>query len=308
MGILDSKTRFIDTIVTNEGRKQLSSGKMRIEFVSFTDADAFYVADIASGSAELSDGIQLEACILPQDQITFEADDSGKLVPYRGSTLGVIDGKILSSSNDSFLTVVTGSTFTSLADQLLDSSLNNFRKLSTIKTNDVFFDDERDFATNVNSVDFTITNTTPFSAGEVQTVSIDQVESLFQDRRLSHLPNFRYLPPMNTSIDGVKTSLGNFPMIGQKRDKLTYEELMTTLKEKESNIIDFTSSSPDNNVVSQFFELKQDLLTKLDVIDFGEFNTNDVEFPVKRVFFVGKVFIDSFGAQTFVNMFTLIFE
>ena len=63
-----------------------------------------------------------------------------------------------------------------------------------------------------------------------------------------------------------------------------------------------------NNLIGQFFEIGQSSFKKLDVIDFGEFVTEDEDFPEKHVFFVGKVYPDSKGSYTFVNMFTLVFE
>lgn len=306
MGILDNKSRFIDTLLTLEGRRQLAEGKMRIEFVSFTDADAFYSADVSSGSSEPSDRLYLEAASLPYDQITFEADDAGRLTPYRGSNLGVIDGKIISGTAGT-TTIVTGSAFVSLSETLLDSSIENFRKLYAIRTNDAFSDDERKFATNINDISFNITNAKPFKQTEVKSALVDQIESLFQDKRLSHLPNFMYLPPENASA-GTPTKLGNYPLLGQKKNKLSYEELSVDLSKKERSTVVFDPTSQQNNIIAQIFEVKQDRLQKLDVIDYGDVVTNDSLYPEKRVFFVGKVFIDNFGAQTFVNMFTLVFE
>jgi hypothetical protein len=56
------------------------------------------------------------------------------------------------------------------------------------------------------------------------------------------------------------------------------------------------------------FEISNGKMVKLDVIDFGEFTTSDPDHPVKQVFFVGKVFIDSTGNGTFANQFVLIFD
>ena len=41
-GILDSKTRFIDFLITQEGRRQLAAGKMKAEYASITDNNTFY--------------------------------------------------------------------------------------------------------------------------------------------------------------------------------------------------------------------------------------------------------------------------
>jgi hypothetical protein len=307
MGIIDKKSRILDTIITQEGRRQIAQGKLRIEYVSFTDGDAFYEKDILSGTTDPSSRIYFEATSLPQDQITFEADDSGKLMPYIGNQLGVVDGKIFSGSSDAYLTIITGSTFASLSDELLGSTVENFRKLLAIRTDDVFFDEEREFTTNTNVLEFSITENSPFQKNEVKDTTINHVESLFQDKRLSHLPNFKYLPPINKTSNLNQQSLGYFPPIGQRTSTLTYEELLNDLKNKEKQTIEFNSTKK-NNLVSQIFEVKQNMLQKLDVIDFGTIATNDEISVEKRIFFVGKVFIDDRGAQTFVNIFTLVFE
>ncbi len=163
---------------------------------------------------------------------------------------------------------------------------------------------------NVNSLIFNITPTVPFKKSEVRSINIEQIESLFQDKRLSHLPNFKYLPPVNTPTlpGGTPTSLGAFPVIGQRKTALTFDDIALDLKVKEHAVINFNPTSLQNNLVCQMFEVKQDLLQKLEVIDFGDIVTNDNLYPDKHVFFVGKVFIDNYGAQTFVNMFTLVFE
>ena len=41
-GILDKKTRFIDFVVTQEGKRQIASGELKAEYASVTDMHAFY--------------------------------------------------------------------------------------------------------------------------------------------------------------------------------------------------------------------------------------------------------------------------
>lgn len=308
-GIIDSKKRMLDTILTREGRRQLAQGALRIEYVTFTDAETFYVRDAVSGSADAADRIFLEASDLPQDQITFEADDSGKLVPFRPSSLLALDGKIFSGSTDETLQIITGSAFASIAGQLLDSSIDSFSKLYAIRTDDVFFDEEREFETNTNELTFTITDRVPFRKREIKRANVDKIESLFQDKRLSNIDNFMYLPPVNKPIaKGFEpTKLGDFPIIGQKKNPLTYEQIELDTSTKEKLTIDFARTTLKSNIACQMFEMRQNELLKLDVIDFGEVSSGK-EFTEKRIFFVGKVYVDSFGAQTFVNIFTLIFE
>ena len=43
-GILNNKERVLDFTITKEGRKQISSGRMRVEYASLTDRHTFYQA------------------------------------------------------------------------------------------------------------------------------------------------------------------------------------------------------------------------------------------------------------------------
>ena len=56
-------------------------------------------------------------------------------------------------------------------------------------------------------------------------------------------------------------------------------------------------------------ETKPDGVEKLALIDFGEFpSENDPDSAGRHVYFAGKIFEDGNGMQTFINMFTIIFE
>lgn len=313
-GILNAKERIFDTILTQEGRRQIASGKMKAEFFSVSDGTAIYsLSTILSGSSlNETDRICFEACSLPQDQVTFEADDSGKLMALRGSGLNINAGQLFSGSNGEVF--LTGSQFASHADNLLSSSsLNSFKNLKLLGSPDFFDREHNTFTISDSSVAFTITDKYPISGSSMQQANIDQIESLFMDKRLSHLPNFKYLPPVNKARIGASTSsLGVFPNMGQAPiqtiDDLNKETALYAANGF-SKTIKFSETSIDNNIFGQFFEVSGNAISKLDVIDFGLFYVpEDKDYPSRRVFFVGKVFIDSFGATTFVNMFTLIFK
>ena len=143
-GILDSKSRVMDVVITEEGRRQMHNGNLKIEFASFTDCHTFYKADAVSGSADASKRIFLEApTTLTQDQITFETDDSGHLMSYSNGAIQTDeDGTIYSGSSGVTLTQVSGkAAFASLADTILSSSLDSLKNLMTIGTKNPFDDD-----------------------------------------------------------------------------------------------------------------------------------------------------------------------
>jgi hypothetical protein len=283
--------------------------------------------------------LYLEANSLPQDGITFESDDSGKLVNFKASNILVRNGKILTEVTSSselsgtygrVFTPVQDNVFSSMSDELLSSSLDSYAKNYIIGSPDVFDEDANEFILSNGSISFTISNTSPIPPTETQTVNIDQVDGLFVDSKLSHLPNFQYLPPINKYRPGDTTVslLGNYANLNQKR-QLTFDDVENSVKnfvEKGySSEIVFEETSKTNNVICQIFEMGNGEIVKLDVIDFGLFNTAGQDITLKErirqqkdprknpigskhVFFVGKIFTDQYGVNKFITLFTLIFE
>jgi hypothetical protein len=337
MGFLDSKSRILDTIVTLEGRRQIATGKMKAEFYSFTDAGAFYSQDLST-SASL-DGTRrpyLEACSLPQDSVTFESDDAGKLVNFRPATSVVRNGKILTlvTSSEGLSGKVylpaEDNVFSSAANTLLSSSLESFQNNRIIGSPDPLDENRQEFKLNRNAISFRISDETPFSPGERSESSVETTDGLFVDSKLSHLPNFQYLPPINKYRPGDSTVnlLGNYPILNQ-RPKLSFDdvekELEASTSKGFSSVVSFDETSRGNNLVCQMFELGKNEVVKLDIIDFGLFSIRGEDIsesdrkrqekdprnrPIrsKRVFFAGKVFTDSAGVHKFINLFSLVFE
>ena len=316
-GILNSKSRVLDTMLTYEGRKQLASGKLRIEAVTLTDASAFYEADEVSGSVDASSRLYFESCNLPQDQISFLADDSGKLQPFANNVDVIVkNGQLLSSSYTPFVqysvltgsgetvTFLSGSAFTSTAGDLLQSALTNFQNLYTLSTIDESFGDDG-FAVSVggNAVEFTVLNDKP----RVMEGGIAQASSLpgfFNDPRLSGAANFEFLPPLNKrNLSGTPSKLGNYSAWGNVNGDVKQYiagELAQYDAAGFAKKITIDPSSKQNRLLGQFFELSNGTMTKLDVIDVGQVAS-------KRYFFAGKIDIDEDGMQSFLHLFTLEF-
>lgn len=326
MGLLDSKTRILDTQVTLEGRRQISTGRFRIEWISLTDGSTFYEADAVSGSSDATKRLYLETCHLPQDQITFEADDSGKLMPFRNDrNIIVKSGKIFSGSiniTGSFANdyeLIENEQFASLASSLLSSSLDNFKKCRMIGTIDPIFEDDL-FLAGPSDISFVITDEQPIDDVRAQSANINHLESFFQDRRMMHLDNFMYLPPVMKTEDAVDLTnpdqarifrIGEYAALGPV-DKSDYsefeEELLTAERTGFCKTVRFDPTSRNNRIGAQFFEIRKNDILKLEAIDFGSYRTDDPDHPIKKVFFLGKVMVDDNGNYTFIHLFTLVFD
>jgi len=322
-GILDSKTRALDTIITLEGRKQLSRGGIDIKYVTFSDGATFYQADIVSGSADATTRIYLETSHLPQDHVTFLSDESGRL----NSDLGIIAGQINHIEIPTGTTTETSTTLTGtdleayFEDTLLPSQVENFQKHRAIATRDTIFDDDG-FALGPNAITFVMNNEKPITNSKNFIANINHLENIFSDPRLSNVTNFKYLPPVNNN-NNDPTPLGDYVPFGQtKSGPISFQDIISEHDEFAkigyAKTINFEPSSRDNNLVMQPFEITNETLSKLDVIDFGKsyvppststsLKTSAIPGNTYHTFFIGKLFVKpETNTHTYIHLFTLIF-
>lgn len=310
MGILDKKTRFIDLVITQEGKRQIAAGKLRAEFASLSDIGTFYSK---ADHGDVDKRIYFEVMERPENSIVLEKDDSGKLIPYNFSPTGSIVGNDVfegSVESDVYsLKAVTGSQYSNAENAIISSSLRHFKANRIIGSFDK--PEEREFETNISEIEFLITNNSPFKDGPFrERIHVNNAEPLFLDSKMSHLPNFQFLPPVNTdgtdygiytdprsttkeTWDEIKEYLGssNFskPDVIKNDDlksQKSKDDLGTESRKllangevplpiefaKPGSQIYFTKTSADNNVIIQFFEdNKNATINKLDIIDAGIF-------------------------------------
>jgi hypothetical protein len=216
-GILDNKSRIMDVVVTEIGRRQIAGtvggGQLKVEYASFTDGATFYQADVVSGSADATNRIFFEATSKKQDFITFETDDSGLLLGFEESpSMTIANSEIFvedsaaAQSDFSAFTYITGSRFASLAKNIMTSSLDHFKDLRMIGSLDPDEPLNRRFLLDRNSINFKITNTSPwkFSTAIQKEGTVSDLDPMFIDKRLSNIMNFRFLPPITVGMDSKK--------------------------------------------------------------------------------------------------------
>ena len=216
-GILDSKTRFIDMIVTQEGKRQIASGMLRAEYASISDAETFYDALEVD---DVSNRIYFQAMDSPNNVIVLEKDDSGKMIEFNFSPTGSIVGNDIFDKDETvtsnlLLKAVTGSAFSSTSRAIMDSFTSHFDALQTLST---FEKSGNNFELSTERINFAISNSVPFPLGpHSETINVNDAEPFFLDSKLTHLPNFDFLPPVNT--DG--SNYGKYKDIRSlKRDTL----------------------------------------------------------------------------------------
>jgi len=329
MGILDPKTRIIDTLLTHEGRRQISNGLIDISYVTFSDAASFYEQAADGNPTDVTERLTFEIASLPQDSITLKANDSGRIGSFRNENgVLVIDGKlyqqtaVITGSMIDDIELITGTQFASLSDTLLQSSIDNYSKLYSLGSLNAVYDDTV-FELDKTEVGYTITNENYLAPAD-QTANITMLPSFFEDENLLEIDNFQYLPPVqkfdessipvSDSKQIVETSklVGNYASwhMKTKRSYAQIKEELDSMREKGfEQIVEFKSSTDMNRIFIQAYEASgHNELTKLDMVKLDSVNTNDKNFPIKKISYLGRVFVDDNQNYTFVKLFTMVLE
>ena len=311
-GILNPKTRFLDSFLTQVGRDQLAHGELRFSFAVFSDQSTYYESDQENPNviSDASNRIFFEPMNRPQDQVIPEFDDDG-YISFPAGDFDIVGGNLLQ---------VSGSTGKSLSgDSLIKSSslaisdcATSFSDLDPLRSEEVLTK-TTGFELSVDSHTFICTQNFPIKEAESQTKQLSNAESLWQDKKLTHVPNFQYLPPVQ---NGTSVVLREYAKLEQPAP-LNFDDLQIELNAVQSMRntsagaaleATFTKTSKDNNIVCQIFEVTSGSMNKLRMIDFGEFEDSDPTSPGKHVFFAGKLFQDDLGQDTFINLFTVVFD
>ena len=347
MGILDKKTRFIDLVITQEGKRQMANGLLRAEYASLSDCQAFYDANEKDN---VSDRLYFEVMERPENVIVIEKDDSGRMLEFNYSPSGSIVGNQIFEIDPEVTDVnsqllVTGSQFQSLTGSIMKAITRHFQNNYFLGTENSIETDE--FILSKSESKFYITDFNPFYETPQQaTINVDNAEPFLLDSMLSHLDNFQFLPPKN--IDGssygsysdirntnnttwpeIKNELGSSAfakenlaetvnnqtdLTGENNGSILDDKYILkdiSINEKQFEIIRFNETSDENNLILQIYENSQgSTLTKLDIVDAGVFydESDANERYEKRLFYVGKIFFDNFDAPTFVNIFSIVME
>lgn len=216
------------------------------------------------------------------------------------------DKKVFKSSQP-----ISGAKFDNDIDEILKSGLNNFQQQYILRSPDIFRDIEN-FEVHPNNVEFTVGDERPISSSKQQVKSINELPNFLNDKHLSHIPNYRFMPPVNKPRFNFQEGepLGDYDKI-QPDEFKTFDDVKVELDRFDqkgySELVSFQETTEENNIFSQVFEISGGRVTKLDIIDFGTFPSQENESD-KHVFFAGKLFTDDRGVRSFVRIFTIVFE
>ncbi len=225
-GILDKKVKFIDLVVTQEGRRQMAQGGFRPSFASFSDKNAVYDSTNSS-ILPVSESLCFQTpSDMPDDQIVYESDDAGNLF------VGLPDGSYSIVGNDVFkrdystsgsvnFDHAKESDFSSTVELVRANTVDSFKRNKFIRTWTGIRTDPKEFKTDIEEHTFVVSNSVPFPRlPKNAEININATETFMFDNKLTHHKNFQYLPPVNK--DG--SSYG------------VYQDLRSTTKETFADI------------------------------------------------------------------------
>jgi hypothetical protein len=319
MGILYNKERIIDFIITQEGKRQAGSGELRVKFASFTDHHTYYEKsgslDLPDLAEDASNRIFFEAASRYQDVIVPELEAGMSLRPFRTADFQVMGNSIASGTfQKGFIdriNVVSGPALSNTFSQILDGIEKNFTDQKIISSIDEY-SYSNNFSIMPSNINFKEGgNKYLKSSGNSSKINLEDVSSIFHDRRFNQFPNFKYLPPQNLPFPGQVTGsvLANYPKLDEESIGDSFSDLLKNLQGCEKNVINFSETSRNNNFLCQIFESSNSGVDKLSIIEFGTFESDDpTDKNSKRVVFVGKIRRDASGAETFLCLFTLVLE
>lgn len=310
-GILDKKTRFMDTFLTDRGRQELAKGELRFSFATISDYGTFYDSSLASPTvaSDATVRIQFEACNRPQDLVIPEFDSDGGMF-FPAGPFDIVNGQ-LSVLSGSSTGLIKGQSLVSSASEAVSDSMNSFLDMRPLRSEEPV-EKSTGFSISETSKTFLVDASKPIPKARPNSVMLDNAESLWQDRKLSHVLNFQHLPPVNKVS---RRKLKKYPKL-QQPAPLSYDDLRKELDGDSTSWtgvgspaqIKFEKTSNTNNLVCQVWEVTSASMNKLRMIDFGDFEDSDPYSPGKHVFFIGKLLNDDSGDETFINLFTVVFD
>jgi hypothetical protein len=134
-------------------------------------------------------------------------------------------------------------------DSVTQAVFDSWQQLQVIGTDDPL-DDNQEFKLSRTSATFSIRDDFPFDESDVQEACVDDIESLFNDFRLSHLDNFKYLPPVNARGVLAGKTIGDYRDSNEKLDNdiNNFEKRISGLEHID---FEFINTSLENNFIIQ---------------------------------------------------------
>lgn len=316
-GILDKKSRFIDYILTENGRSQIQDNDIRFYYATFSDKSIVYKEkDITSVDDKIN--ISEEKLYLPFESFSSECDyinsefDLKKEISFDDDTNINLTQRDISFDN----AVTEVSSNSSIGEKLININYLETRRPSK-KTGISFVDSD----TIVKKDSFKILNNPgkKYPTINKKNIELEKINSITTDKRFSRKTNFKRLIPENIDgrklYDEIDTNFyfekevnENLVLKSYNKDidinenNIAEEAILKTInslmnnKDIDKKVYEVSNSNKDDMYIlsmSEFFEKtsgdsKELEKNKLHFIDLGEVYDKS-NGKTKQVYLIGKI-------------------
>lgn len=298
-GILNSKQRVIDVVITELGRKLYNEGRFDVQYVSFSDSKTIYIVDEEGTLNREDSGIAFEAYSDIKDEIIPIIDNVGDLVEETvlSPTLFWKDGKLVEETTEGYVEVdVYDKT-----DDFLNISKSRFKNLGILQTKISNLQCTEDNILKNLEIDINQYK----SWNELQ--NSNSLKKFTKDTRfIDHHINMMFLPPVALS-EGVYYPLNAYEGL---EEKVNMQEIISDLSINSDNINIQTINGDETNThdyIGQVWIKKDGVCKKLLILNGGTIADLDGDI-IKELYYCGFLYKNQFGYNKFINTCTLIFE
>ena len=294
-GVLDSKKRVLDVILTEIGRDQMNRGEFEVSFVTFSDKGSQYVDDGSGVASSILDNVYFEAYSSPSDEIIPEIDNEGDFLLTKkvSPTLTVNNGILYEQTSSGYKQVDAFSNISSFTN----ITTGRWSGLQILRTESELADFE------VDRESFAL----EFTSRKVPS-KVDNLKPLLVDPRFVGNINTMYLPPVSEQ-NGVLGPMRAYNRFGPENTIKNVLEQDIKPKSWATKRIQLGTASTfeSYNLIGQAFMKRDQNVRKYLVVDGGEY-TDDLGVPVMQIYHLGFIYKDEFGTSKFSRGFSLVFH
>ena len=296
-GVLDSKNRVMDVILTDIGRDQMNRGEFEVSFVSFSDKGSEYVDNGEGVAADITDRLYFESFSSPADEIVPEISNDGDFVLTKkiSPTLTVNNGVLFEKTATGYAKVDAFANIGSFTNILP----GRFKSLQIVRS----YSEVDDFDVNRTSIELKTTRKVSTSLPE----GIDLIKPILVDSRFTGTINTLYLPP--TGVNGGKvTPLRAYNRFGpENTEKNVLDEIRNKSWSSARIEIGSIDTFEEYNILGQAFMKQDQTVRKYLVVDAGEY-LNEKNEIIMQVYHLGFIYKDETGTSKFSRAFSLVFH
>ena len=295
-GILNSKQRIMDVLITNNGRRQIADGSFKVEYASFSDHGVFYRDDGSGTADDAGSRIMFEGYSSNTDTIIPEINSLNAISMDTTSGKRIVNGLVVETIGAA--TFLSGAIDVySSSNEVIQTAIDNLDRLQIIGSHNPRVINEY-FKLNKNNISF--------DKVEKPSRDINTIPAMWASESTNSQPEFRYMAPTCTS-NGIQHVMASYTKINYEPIK-TFSNLKSKLRQTaQSQSVDIVSSDQITNLLIQCFETGENEIKKLAIVDYGSYFDASGKF-LGSIYHLGKVYRDDENNPKFIRLMSILFE